>query len=77
MILTRAPVEEESSVTEYPAVFATQMSAPSEVTLEGSSNPYLGPLMTLTRAPVEAESSVTELENSFVTQICVPPELIP
>ena len=39
MTLTRAPVVAESSVTESPPKFATQMRAPSEVMAPGPLNP--------------------------------------
>jgi len=69
MILTRFPVEAESSVTELSPSFDTQIPVPATVMPEGSSNPFLEPPMTRTRAPLRAENSVTELSDEFATQI--------
>jgi hypothetical protein len=67
MTLTRAPVEADNSVTDWPFGFATQTWAQSDVMPREPSNPYLEPRMTSTRAPVEAESSVIDLPR-FATQ---------
>src|ERR1035441_3661587 len=71
MTLTRSPVEADSSVTDWPFGFATQMCAPAEVMLSEPLNPYLAPRMTFTRVPVDAEISVTDLPR-FATQTWVP-----
>ena len=39
MTFTRAPVEAESSVTELPSPFATQMWLPPEAMADGPFNP--------------------------------------
>ena len=71
MTLTRSPVEADSSVTDWPFGFATQMCAPAEVMLSEPLSPYLAPRMTFTRVPVDAEISVTDLPR-FATQTWVP-----
>jgi len=74
MTLTSAPVEAESSVTELPEGFVTQMWVPSEVTASGPSEPVVRAADDLDQGPGRGRE-LRDRVATVATQMWVPSDV--